>query len=90
MAQLNIRLDENTKNQAEVLFNELGMNLSTAITIFIHQAIRERGIPFSITEKTDPFYNPANMQWIDESIQQGRKKQYIIKSLDELERMADE
>ena len=90
MAQLNIRLDENTKNQAEALFSELGMNLSTAITIFIHQAIRERGIPFSITERTDPFYNPANMRWLDESIQQGKNGQYIVKSMDELERMANE
>jgi DNA-damage-inducible protein J len=90
MAQLNIRIDENIKNQAETLFNELGMNLSTAITIFIHQAIRERGIPFSITEKTDPFYNPANMRWLDESIQQGIKGQHIVKTMEELERMADE
>jgi DNA-damage-inducible protein J len=67
MAQLNIRIDENTKNQAELLFTELGMNLSTAITIFIHQAIRERGIPFSITERTDPFYNPRVLD--DDSVE---------------------
>jgi DNA-damage-inducible protein J len=90
MAQINIRLDENTKNQAEILFSELGMNLSTAITVFIHQAIRERGIPFSITEKNDPFYNSANMKWLEESIQQGIKGQHIVKTMDELERMADE
>ena len=42
------------------------------------------------TEKTDPFYNPANMRWLDESIQQGLKGQYIVKTMDELERMADE
>jgi DNA-damage-inducible protein J len=90
MAQVNIKLDEATKNQAEILFSELGMNLSTAITVFIHQAIRERGMPFSITEKTDPFYNPANIKWIEESIQQGKKGQYIVKTMAELERMADE
>ncbi|GMO55471.1 MAG: type II toxin-antitoxin system RelB/DinJ family antitoxin [Treponemataceae bacterium] len=90
MAQLNIRLDESIKKQAEALFGELGMNLSTAITIFIHQAIRERGIPFSITEKSDSFYSPANMRWLDESIQQGKQGQYIVKSMAELERMADE
>jgi DNA-damage-inducible protein J len=90
MAQVNIRLDETTKNQADTLFAGLGMNLSTAITVFIHQAIRERGLPFSVTEKTDPFYNPVNMRWIDESIAQGRRGQYIVKTMDELERMADE
>ncbi|MFP3043743.1 type II toxin-antitoxin system RelB/DinJ family antitoxin [Treponema primitia] len=90
MAQVNIRLDEKTKRQAEALFNDLGMNLSTAITIFIHQTIREQGIPFAITAKTDPFYNPANMKWLDESIQQGKDGKYIVKTMEELERLADE
>ncbi len=43
-----IRMDENLKKQADVLFSELGMNMTTAFTIFTKQAIREQGIPFSI------------------------------------------
>ena len=34
------------------LFEELGMNLSTAFNIFVRQSLRERGIPFKITEGT--------------------------------------
>ena len=41
-----IRMDENLKKQADVLFSELGM--TTAFTIFTKQAIREQGIPFNI------------------------------------------
>lgn len=40
------------KKQAEDLFNGLGMNLTTAFTIFVKQAIREQGIPFEITRET--------------------------------------
>ena len=40
------------KKQAEDLFNDLGMNLTTAFTIFVKQAIREQGIPFEITRET--------------------------------------
>ena len=44
--------EENLKAAAEALFEELGMNLSTAFNIFVRQALRERGIPFMITEGT--------------------------------------
>ena len=45
MANVSIRMDDNLKKQAEDLFNDLGMNLTTAFTIFVKQAIREQGIP---------------------------------------------
>ena len=44
-----VRIDSDLKAQAESLFSELGMNLSTAITVFIRQAVRENRIPFEIT-----------------------------------------
>lgn len=43
-----IRMDESLKKQADALFSELGMNMTTAFTIFTKQAIREQGIPFNI------------------------------------------
>lgn len=45
----NISIDNETKLKAQELFSELGMDLSTAVTIFFRQAIRERSIPFNIT-----------------------------------------
>ena len=44
-----IRIDAELKRQAEELFSELGMNLTTAFTVFVRQAIREGGIPFEVT-----------------------------------------
>lgn len=35
-----------------MLFSDLGLNLTTAFTIFVKQAIREQGIPFEITRNT--------------------------------------
>ncbi len=43
-----IRIDTELKAQAEALFGELGMNLTTAFNIFLRQAVRERRIPFEI------------------------------------------
>ena len=39
MAQVSFRIDDNLKSHAESIFNSMGMNLSTAITIFIRQTI---------------------------------------------------
>ena len=45
---LNIRIDENLKKQAEVLFSDLGLNMSSAITVFLKSAVDYNGIPFEI------------------------------------------
>lgn len=57
----NIKLDPIVKQEAQALFSELGMNLSTAVNIFLKQAIRERSIPFHIG---DPFYSKANQEYL--------------------------
>ncbi|MDR3166790.1 MAG: type II toxin-antitoxin system RelB/DinJ family antitoxin [Treponema sp.] len=67
MAQVNIRIDDTLKEEADSLFEELGMNMSTAFTIFIRQALRQRGIPFAITAETDPYHNPVNEKGLESS-----------------------
>jgi len=52
-----IRLDREVKEQAERMFNDFGMNLSTAFNIFARQSLRQGRIPFEIY---DPFYNEKN------------------------------
>ncbi|MGN0243917.1 MAG: type II toxin-antitoxin system RelB/DinJ family antitoxin [Lachnospiraceae bacterium] len=44
-----IEIDEDLKKLAEELFEDLGMSLSTAFTIFMNQAVREQRIPFTIS-----------------------------------------
>ncbi|MDR2051686.1 MAG: type II toxin-antitoxin system RelB/DinJ family antitoxin, partial [Deltaproteobacteria bacterium] len=65
MANLNIRVDDAVKQQAEAVFAELGMSLSTATTIFLKQVIRYKGIPFDL--RLDPFYSESNMAALRES-----------------------
>ena len=45
---VSIRMDSDLKAQADALFAELGMNLSTAFNIFVRQSLPEGGIPFEI------------------------------------------
>ena len=62
MAQktLNVRVDEKLKEQAESLFEDFGMNTTTAINIFLKAVVRERRIPFDIVA-SEPFYSESNM-----------------------------
>lgn len=46
---ISIRMDTDLKAQADALFGELGMNITTAFNIFVRQALREGRIPFDIS-----------------------------------------
>ena len=66
MAQVNIRIDDDLKERADILFDELGLNMTTAFTIFVKAAVRQQGLPFELS--IDPFYSEKNMRVLRESI----------------------
>lgn len=47
-ANLNIRIDPETKLQAETLFSNFGLTISDAVNVFLHQSILYGGIPFEL------------------------------------------
>ena len=59
----NINIDQTFKLAAQELFNSLGMDLSTAVNLFIRQAVWEQRIPFEIKRNT---VNEETMQAITE------------------------
>lgn len=52
-ATINVKTDSELKKQAEALFADLGMNMTTALNVFLRQAVRENRIPFEISR--DPY-----------------------------------
>ena len=48
----NLSLDPDLKREASILFSDLGMDLSTAVSVFLKQAVRVQGFPFVITRET--------------------------------------
>ena len=48
----NLSLDPDLKRDASILFSDLGMDLSTAVSVFLKQAVRVQGFPFVITRET--------------------------------------
>jgi DNA-damage-inducible protein J len=63
---INIRLDRGLKDQAENLFSELGMNMTTAFNIFLRQSVRQGKIPFEISLKMPNAETLAAMQEIED------------------------
>ncbi len=90
MAQtlVNIRMDEDLKRDFDKVCNELGMSMTTAITIFAKKMSREHRIPFEVS--VNPFYNESNLKALSESLEQLNSGKVVIKTMDELEEMADE
>ena len=66
MAQtlVNIRMDEELKKSMEQTCQELGMNMTTAITIFAKKMTREKRIPFEVS--VDPFYSENNIRYLEQ------------------------
>jgi DNA-damage-inducible protein J len=47
-SNLNVRIDSELKKQSEEIFNELGLTMSAALTVFLRQAVRFNGLPFEM------------------------------------------
>ena len=70
---INFRMDTELKHSMEQICQELGMNMTTAFTIFARKMCREKRIPFDVS--VDPFYQESNQQYLRrviEEIETGR------------------
>jgi DNA-damage-inducible protein J len=74
-----IRLDREIKENAEKLFDDFGMNLSTAFNVFVRQALRQGKIPFEIYD--DPFYSETNQARLARSIAHAEAGQVTVHGL---------
>lgn len=83
MANLNIRVDDTLKKQAEMIFSELGISLSAATTMFLKQVVRYNGIPFEL--RIDPFYSPENQERLLKAKEQMEKTGGTIHELIEVD-----
>lgn len=85
---VNIRMDETLKKNMEQTCKDLGMSMTTAFTIFAKKMSREKRIPFEVS--VDPFFSDSNIRAIEDSLTQLKDGKTVVKSMEELEAMADE
>ena len=75
MTQINIRVDDEVKRDAEVTLDAIGLSMSTAINIFLKKVAREKRIPFELT--AEPFYSDSNMRYLENimrDVKEGKAK----------------
>lgn len=64
---LQIRLDSDLRRDADELFSSVGLDLSSAVRLFLKQSIIRHALPFEVIG-ADPFLAPANQRALAESI----------------------
>lgn len=74
MAQINLRVDDEVKKQAELVCNDIGISLSSAINIYLKKLGREYRIPFDVS--VDPFYSKKNIEYLEEKFSEYKKRKY--------------
>jgi DNA-damage-inducible protein J len=83
MANLQIRLDDELKNNAQAIASEMGIDLTTAVRMFLTQMVRNKGLPF--TPSLDPFYSHENQTILEESIASLSSGRVVTKTMSDLE-----
>ncbi|MDL2207226.1 type II toxin-antitoxin system RelB/DinJ family antitoxin [Desulfovibrio sp. OttesenSCG-928-M16] len=68
---LQVRIDPALKAEAEQLFADIGLDMPTAIRLFLKQAVINNGIPFSL--ERDPFYSSSNQAHLTRAVRDLRE-----------------
>ena len=85
-ANISIRIDAETKERANELFNKLGLTMTTAVNIFLKTAIRENGIPFELKLEKEP--NETTLEAMREADRIARDEN--VKGYDNIEELREE
>ena len=83
-----VRIDRNIKEQAAALFSGLGLDMSGAVNLFLHQCVLRGGLPFAVEM---PQYSRRTLEAMEEARRISRDpKVQSYDSVDELKKALDE
>jgi DNA-damage-inducible protein J len=86
-ATVNIRLDKALKESAEATLSGIGIDMTTALTVFLKTVVRQNRIPFDVVG--DRFYEESNQAHLRAVLADARAgRGLVVKTMDELEEMA--
>ncbi len=66
MSTISIRIDQNDKSMFEDFCESVGMNVSTAVSMFVKNVITNQKLPFAV--ERDPFYSKENVKRLEKAI----------------------
>lgn len=76
MVNVNIRMDNELKEQFSDFCSNIGLSMSSLFNVFAKKVVKEKKVPFDLTYNEDPFYSESNMKWLEKSIKQIEEGKY--------------
>ena len=83
MVTVSARVDENIKKQANEVLKNIGLDMSTAINVYLKQIIQSNSIPFEL--KADPFYSESNINHLKKVIHEYKTGEVATETHDLIE-----
>ena len=80
-ATVTARVDEKDKKEFDEFCSDVGLNTSTAINLYIKTVLREKRIPFDISQSGDPFYSQSNRAYVKKSVKELREGKGTVHEL---------
>ena len=84
MVNVNIRMDDNLKEQFSDFCDNIGLSMSSLFNVFAKKVVKEKKVPFELTYNEDPFYSESNMKWLEKSIKQFEEGKYAAHDIIEV------
>ena len=63
MANIQVKVDDSLRDNAQVVANQIGLDVATAVRMFLIQMVKVKGLPFQPV--VDPFYSTANQRYLE-------------------------
>ena len=90
-ALVQVKIDKKLKEQAEQLLNDFGLDITTALRMFLKAVVREQRVPLKLKKpKQDPLYSPENVAEIKRRTNEDKLIKVSIEQLEQLNKDLDE
>lgn len=63
MANLQVKIDDSLRDDAQMVANQIGLDVATAVRMFLVQMVKTNGLPFRVV--ADPFHSVANQRYLE-------------------------
>jgi DNA-damage-inducible protein J len=77
MANLQVKIDDSLRDDAQMVANRIGLDVATAVRMFLVQMVKANGLPFPVV--ADPFYSVANQRYLERAADSVRNGVNIVR-----------
>lgn len=90
-ALVQVKIDKKLKEQAEQLLNDFGLDITTALRMFLKAVVREQRVPLKLKKpKQDPLYSPENVAEIKRAAKELDEGKGIEMTIEQLHQLNDD